>query len=63
MNCFTDVKQNVSVAGIYIAKSLKECTVCHEIKKSACRKSSCCIVGIKPKMITTATQQHQPEEK
>ena len=35
--------------------ALRECTVCHEIKKSACSEASCYIDGIKPKGITTAT--------
>ena len=36
-------------------KGLKECNVCHEIKRSACNKASCVIDGKKPKMMTTAT--------
>ena len=42
-------------SGIFTAKGLRECIVCHEIKKSTCSKASCCIDRINPKMITTAT--------
>ena len=34
---------------------LKECIVCHKIKRSVCSKASCIIDGKKPKMLTTAT--------
>lgn len=41
--------------GICAAKGLKECPVCHEIKKSVCSKASCRVDGMKPMMITPAT--------
>ena len=41
-------------SGICKAKGPKECSVCHEIKKSTCSKT-CCIDEIKPKMITATT--------
>ena len=51
---FYRCKAKCICSGICTAKGLKECTICHEIKKSACNKA-CCIDEIKPKMIPTAT--------
>ena len=40
---------------IRVVLALRECTVCHEIKKSACSEASFYIDGINPKGITAAT--------
>ena len=51
---FYRCKAKCVCSGICTAKGLKEGTICHEIKKSACNKA-CYIDEIKPKMIPTAT--------
>ena len=48
---FYRCKAKCACSGFHTAKGLKECTVCRQIKKTACSKDSCCIDGIKPKMI------------
>ena len=57
MTCSSDARTNVFVPAFarLKAKGLKECNVCHEIKRSVCSKSSCMINSRRPQMLTTAT--------
>ena len=52
---FYGCKAKCICSGICTVKGLEECIVCHEMKKSTCNKTSCCIDRIKPKMFTTVT--------
>ena len=52
---FQKCKAKCVCSGIWAAKGLKQCTVQHEMKKSTSSKASCCIDGLKPRMITTVT--------
>ena len=51
-NCFTDAKQNMS----------EDCTVCHEIKKSASSKACCCIDGTKSTATGTSSRRKKYED-
>ena len=53
---FYKCKEKCGCIGTCKAKGLKECTVCHEIKRSVCSKASCVSDGKKTKMLTTATK-------
>ena len=52
---FFRCKNKCVCTGLCQAKGLKECSVCHEIKRSICSKSSCMVNGRRPQMLTTAT--------
>lgn len=52
---FYKCKSKCICNGICSAKGLKECPICHEIKRSVCSKASCRISGKKPTMILPAT--------
>ena len=53
---FYNCKDKCRCTGKCPAKDLRQCTVCHEVKRSVCSKGSCSIDGKKPQMLAVAAQ-------